>query len=247
MVKSSKIVKKNAVKKGVKNQGRSVKPVFVDAEYEKEQTRKDKAESKRDRNFFFAVGVIVLIIIGLIIAGVMLRNYNANKYTYNNFNFYKEGNLWQTVIEREGALTVVPFHYHPTDLESYIFEPGIEYVFSGFNGTVFITLDPNLNSTVVKAGIQVARITGERFDILNIPTFSAITNFPDDFVPGNETNGSRIITCQDADNETIVVWLKKGSVNAVYSNGNCVIIEGVDEEALVMGAEKLNYVILGIM
>ncbi|MBU1975586.1 MAG: hypothetical protein KKG59_04245 [Nanoarchaeota archaeon] len=241
-VKTKKKVQKKVVKKPVDEEPEEI---FVDQEYEMKVTKKEKAQKKRDKNFFYAIGIIVVVLIIIILAGVQIRNYNMNKDTYNHFKFAQRGKLWETLIEKEGVPTFVPFHYHPRELEDFIFEPEIHNKILGFNGTIFITLDPNLNSTIVKAGIQVARITGDRYGILDIPTRSAITNIPE----GYEINLSMtpLITCDNATSEIMVIWLKKGIVNSVYSNNNCIVIEGKNEEEIVRGAEKLDYLILGIM
>lgn len=247
MAKNKKVKKAKTRKKSVKKASKrktGVSEIFVDDDYINEKEKKKSSEKRSDKNFFYALGIIVVGILVLVLIGLQFHGYEMNKDSYNNFRFYQKGMFWATFIEKDGMLTEIPFYYHPRELEEYVHQPGLEDLLLKHNGSVLITLDPDLNSTAVQAAVQVSRMTGERFNILNLPTQVGITNLPEGSA-GNSTYP--IVTCDDADNTTVVVWLKVGMVNSLYNSGNCIIIEGTDEQQLIRGAEKLDYLLLGIM
>lgn len=224
------------------------KVVKDDTDYEKEAEEEKEQEKKSNIYFLIAIGTIVVLIVAFITIPTLLSKVRIENDSYNSFIFQKKDKFWTTDIERNGLLNTVPFYYHPRELENIPSETNLSAkIFSAAameNASIIITLDPDLNSTAVQAAVQISRITGERYDIFNIPTHSAITNPPKEY-QGNAT--FPIKTCKDASDNTVVIWLRKGEINGIISEGNCIIIQGTDESGLLRSAEKFTYILLGIM
>ncbi|MFH1916225.1 MAG: hypothetical protein ABIJ21_03095 [Nanoarchaeota archaeon] len=230
---------------------RKAKPevVFEDKGSEEEIVEEIMQEKKSTRYFLIAVGTLVIILLLLVIVPAALKKGQLEKDMYSNFIFKKEGRFWVTEIEKNNVLNRIPFYYHPRELEKIPAERGLEDKILNLsfveNGSIVYTVDPDLNSSAVQAGVQVSRITGDRYNILNIPTKpSGILHPPADY-DGNQSYP--IVTCEDADNSTVVVVIRTGSATALFSEGNCIIVQGASEEELVKVAERLDYMLLKIM
>ncbi|MFH1072859.1 MAG: hypothetical protein V1743_05510 [Nanoarchaeota archaeon] len=251
--------KRAAEKKEKKSaSGDVLEEVYADTQFEEGLEKREKAEKKSNFYFFLSVGVITIVLVALILVYVYIGNLNKEKDTYNNFKFVKNGMFWETWVEWDGQLRTVPFYHHPRELVLIAVEPAIEEKLLNFslNGSVFITLDPNLNTTIVKAGVQIARITGDRYGILNLHTSSAMTNLPKDFqIPANRTGNFTgnitlpfpIITCADANESILVIWLNVGPDDRLFSEGNCIVVQGYNENEVLKVAELLDYKVLKIM
>ena len=189
------------------------------------------------------IGIIVAVIV--VIIGNSCNNTNINKkldYKYNNFEFVKDEFFWHVAIEQEGQPYYIAFYNHPTELEDIKIEHGIEQklLSLGKKDQIYITLKPNSDSSLVIASVELAKLTGERYDILGVPTKGALTQegFGDE-IP--------VITCDDSDDNTIVIWLDIELKNSIYSKENCIILEAKSANESIMVADRLAYAILGIM
>ena len=142
----------------------------------------------------------------------------------------------------------IPFYYHPSELEDIPVEPGLRDKFFEIrdnNGSIFITLDPDSeDNQIVIAGVEISRITGGRYDLLNVPTSSAFIKPPKDSV--TET-GTPIITCMHSNNKTMVIWLTLSDKNIAYSYDYCIILEALTYEEMIRVADRAMYHLLGIM
>jgi hypothetical protein len=224
------------------------KIVHDDAKHEQEEEEEKERGKKSNIYFLVAIGFIIVGIAVFITIPTLVHKIQLDKNTYNKFIFQKNGRFWMTEIERNNLQNAIPFYFHPRELEDIPAELNLSGkilpLTMNENASIIITLDPNLNTTAVQAGVQISRITGERYHILNIQTRSAITNPPANYV-GNAT--FPLATCKDATNATLVIWLRKGMVNGIFSEGNCIVVQGKDEDELLRSAEKFTYLILGIM
>jgi hypothetical protein len=240
--------KKSQKKQVAAKKKKDVEEVYTDKDYAAGVAKKEKSEKKSDTYFFLTVGIVVLALIILIAGAVFLKRHAQDKDAYNHFKFSKPGLFWETAIERDGMITFVPFYFHPRDLESIPIEPGVQNKILNFtkNGTIIITLDPNLNSTMVQAGVQISRLTGERYGVLGFTTRSAITNLPEG-MNASQNLTVPIINCDQANETLLVIRLTVGTIQGIGSRGNCIIVEGRNEDEVLRAAEKLDYLLLGIM
>ncbi len=189
----------------------------------------------------------IVIIVGAFFSYIYYTKVVRPKmYRYNGFDFYKGDLVWTTEIQVGNQLYVIPFYNHPKDLEDIPVEPSIEKKIDRLNSSdrIFITLDPELESRAVVAAVELSRITGSRYKIYNIPTHGALTK---PSVKSKADAINPIVTCANADNQTLVIWIKLGDLNQVHSKENCILVEGKTSEDLVRSMDRLVYKLLRIM
>ncbi|MBN2459594.1 hypothetical protein JXB28_04890 [Candidatus Woesearchaeota archaeon] len=199
--------------------------------------------------FLIICAVLAIVILGSVLIPRYLKNKEFEDNKYNNFEFVKtDDGFWMTVVQKGVQSYRIPFYYHPRDLEDIGVERYLRAKFFEIKengGQIFITLDPDsTNNKIVIAGVEIARITGGKYDLLNVPTGSAFIKQPKE---QSAETGTPIITCKNANNQTLVIWLTISDVNVISSEGYCVILEAKTYEDLIRGADRLMYHLLGIM
>jgi len=222
------------------------------AEVPKEAPKEEEVvidKKKQTIQFIIFAGVLVIILVGLILVPRYINQMKLDKNTYNNFQFIQgEDKFWYSMLQKGEQTYWVPFYYHPRDLENIPVETNLSAKFFDIkdnNGSIYITLDPDAgNNTIVIAGVEIARITGEKFDLLNVPTHSAFTKEPSSTVV--ET-GIPVVTCDYASNKTMVIWLLVTDRNIVYSDGYCIAVQAKSYADIIKVADRLMYHLLGIM
>ena len=199
--------------------------------------------------FIIFCAVLVIIFLGLIIIPSLVRKARLEKYKYNNFEFVKKKDgFWYTMVQKGPQPYWIPFYYHPSELEDIPVEPDLRnkfFMIRDNNGSIYITINPDAgNNTIVIAGVEISRITGSRYDLLNVPTHSAFIKPPEETT--TET-GTPIVTCMHSNNKTMVIWLTLSNKNLAYSYDYCIILEARTYKDLVRVADRTMYHLLGIM
>ncbi|MBU4492858.1 MAG: hypothetical protein KKA61_00645 [Nanoarchaeota archaeon] len=203
--------------------------------------KSEEVKEESDKNSSRNIIIAVIVILGLIILFFSIKylyhpKTNEDSYVYNGFKFTKVSNLWFTEVQINNKLFRISMRYSPRELEHIGVEPGIyEKIVS--SKKIYFTVPGNLSSVAVLAITELGRIVGTRYGILNIPSQSALT----------EGNGTLVKTCKDAVNDTGVILFKTGNTTAVYSDKNCVIVQGVEEWEIVKAADRVTFGLLGIM
>ncbi len=220
-----------------------------------------KKYKKKNRSLITFAYIVALIFIGLIII-LGIRYLMASKamsieelhkqnikgkftdrnYFYNGYSFVNYDNLWWTQIQsKDKTLYDIPFKHSPKELENYIIEPGLPLVLLKNKKLIYMSINKTENISDSKMGIaalELARITGKRYNMFNIDTIGAYTTFTEPIVP--------VITCANSSNTTAVVIYTVGQMNRAYSDNNCIIIEGTSEDEVIKVADRFAYEILGI-
>jgi hypothetical protein len=195
----------------------------------------------------FAV-VVIILMFGFVFGPKMWQKAEIDKNKYNNFDFFKgPDGFWYTMVQKGNQPYQIPFYYHPRDLVGITVEPGLKEKFFGIrdnNGSIFITLDPEADPKIVVAGVEIAKITGKGYALLNVPTRSAFIRPPKNMTTNVETP---IITCDYADSKTMVIWLVRSDKDIVYSYDNCVRVEAKSDDDMIKVADRMMYHLLGIM
>ncbi|MFC1648516.1 hypothetical protein ACFL1B_03575 [Nanoarchaeota archaeon] len=192
---------------------------------------------------------IIIGVIAIIIIATRLSKPNYDEYTYNNYPFEPSDTLWITWAEKDGQPYRIPFYHHPTELEDIVAEPGLEQLLLFASKekpetVVYITLDPELQSRAVVAAVEISRLTGDRYNLLNLETHGALTRLPDEQIANTQ---NPIITCNDANHDTIVIWMTLTNANFIHAEGNCITLEARSDEDMVRVADRFAYMIIGIM
>ena len=160
-------------------------------------------------------------------------------YIYNGFSFIKVGPLWYTKVSAKGNVYNIPFRFGPREVEY------IPVDMQNFDaGIVYLTMDPELTSRVAIAAIEIGRVLGDKYDLLNIPVKSALTKMPEEGL--DEYNEIVIKTCDDATDVEAVFLFVSGNETMVYEKDNCVVIQGVTDDDIIKASDRLAYGIIGV-
>jgi hypothetical protein len=255
---------KRIIREIIKPETEKIKiPQELMPESEKKETTKDGKDStadspekiviskkKQNIQFIIFAGILILIFLAIVFVPKLIQKTKLDQNKYNNFEFVqKEDKFWYTVIQKGEQPYWIPFYYHPRDLEDIPVEANLRAKFFDLqtnNGSIYITMDPdNANNTIIIAGVEIARITGERYGLLNVPTRSAFIK-----QPSNSTadTGTPVVTCADANDKIMVIWITLSDKNMIYSYGdNCLILEAKTYKDMIRVADRLMYHLLGIM
>ena len=201
------------------------------------------------KTFIIICLALAIIILGLALIPQYLNKNETSNNKYNNFEFFKfQDGFWYTQVQKGPQPFWIPFYYHPRELENIPVEPylrGLFFEISDNNGTIYITLDPESeDNRIVIAGVEISRITGSRYGLLNVPTYSAFIKPP---INQQTETKTPIITCANANNQTLVIWIVLSDKNLVYSYDYCIILEARNYEDMIKVADRLVYHLLGIM
>ncbi|MBW2990385.1 hypothetical protein KY348_01630 [Candidatus Woesearchaeota archaeon] len=218
----------------------------------KKKTKNNSKEKKplsSTAKFIIFCAILVILFLGIVFIPKFIQNANRDKYRYNNFEFIKrDDGFWYTFVQKGAQPYWIPFYYHPTELEDIPVETFLRAKFfeiADNNGQIYITLDPDSeDNQIVIAGVEISRITGGRYDLLNVPTSSAFIKPPTESV--TET-GTPIVTCMHSSNKTMVIWLTLSDKNIAYSRNYCIILEAKTYEDMIRVADRTMYHLLGIM
>lgn len=104
---------------------------------------------------------------------------------------------------------------------------------------VYITIDPyeNLTGETTIAALEIDKFIDNKY-FFNTPVNSAFTK---------DYQNYTIKDCNDADKETGIIWLKLGDESKIYSDRECIILQGKTQEDLIKLATLLNFKLLKIV
>jgi len=198
------------------------------------------------QTLWVCITLVVIVLICFLGYIYYVKEIKAKMHRYNGFDFYKGDLVWTTEIQIGEQPYTIPFYYHPKEVEDVLVEANVEKKVQRLNASdrLFITLDPDLESRAVVAAVELSRITGSRYRIYNVPTHGALIR-PSSTSKADAVNP--IITCANANNQTVVVWLKLGDANVVHSKDNCILLEGQSSEDLIRVTDRFVYRLMGIM
>lgn len=205
----------------------------------------------RTKTILFAVGfflfiLVVLVLIPLLRKGTIQKEFEANRY--NGFDFWQrpEGNisLWMTRIQVGAQPYEIPFYYHPRETESVLIEDHVgQFLIERRPKLLYFTFSPDAGSRPIVAGVELSRITGNRFHLLSIPTRSALQ----EPVVANSTIA--VITCKNATGDVMVLQFNEGPQNRIYRDDNpfCIRLEYVNASESIRVADRFAYRLVQIM
>ncbi len=156
--------------------------------------------------------------------------------------------LWVTEIVSHGQPYYIPFYYHPRELQNVVLERNVTDRFvdpSQRPKLIYITFSPDAGSYPVVGGVEISRITGFRYDLLNIETHSALKSAV------NTTGAEQmVVTCANATQDTAVLSFDEGDKDLIYQDLQdpwCIHLEYMGENDSIMVADRFAYGLLRIM
>lgn len=255
--KKKSVSKKSAKKKTVKKKVAKKTPK-ADAT----QKTVDETPSSGSAGWYYLAAAIVVVV--ALIAVFLWLPSQPHAQTdercpdYNNFDFSDapEGMCYVRIQIKDSNSVVkngqILMQYHPLDLEYIRVDPSIRddfrtfvnNYFAGVPSQVFITVHPDAPGTHVIAGVEVAKVLGEKYSIFNLPTRSAFTT------QSNLTAGDvPVVNCWDADKNNMVIWIKEKGESIIAQGGpkNCFVLQANTTNETVKVADRFVYEVLGIM
>jgi len=191
----------------------------------------------------------MIVIVAVVVVSILLRPESSDEYSsYNGFSFkqVRHGNslLWVTRVEVRGQPYDIPFYYHPKDTEDVVFEPGLADAIVDAPvkpRLVYMSFDPDSGSRTVVAGVEISRLLGTRYNLMNMKVQSALTREA-------ETGTEHLVkTCEDASDGILVLVFSQGVVNAVDHESNCIRISYTTPEDSIRVADWFAYEMLKII
>ncbi len=246
-------IKEYAEEYGIELSTNDLKDEMIDQFLEERQEQETSWIGKKVQDSpWVAFGVTALVLILLFAATLLGPKLIGGDEVreYNNFPFKKQNNVWIVQAQKGDQPYQIQFHYPPWEVEDIISDPTAENTLISAsrnnreNTTVFITMDPSLSSRAVIAGVEISKLTGSRFNILNLETHGALTEEPK---RKRANTNNPIVTCENANENNIVILLKVTDNNIIHQEGDCIILEGKSAEDLIRVADKFAYKIMGVM
>jgi hypothetical protein len=195
--------------------------------------------------FFVAIGIILVAIIALAGYKAYVRNAEREANQYNGFDFAQaEGGIWVTRIQVGNQPYDIPFYFHPRDTLTVLIDPSVTEPLANNPKELVISVDPSAGAQVVVAGVEIARITGSKYNLLNIPTSSALSR------PANGSIDIPVIDCRNATEDRVVLQFVQGTKNVLIRSDkypNCVLLQYTDVNESVRVADRYAYMLLEIM
>ncbi|HLP79837.1 MAG TPA: hypothetical protein VK158_04340 [Acidobacteriota bacterium] len=231
----------------------------------KEELIKLQSEvAANNRRFLILVGVMLLLVVGVLVtvqfvtsnrdvytyddavAKTMAGKESDLNYMYRDFVFARadKESLWQTRIIHNDSAYILTSYYSPRELEN-ISIPDYTWKFIIGRKAMILTLASNLDSYVngpqkaAVGAIEVGKVLGKRYGILNMDTMSAVTADP--------TGAAPVANCDNVTASTGVIVFQLGNETRISTLGTCVIVQGATPEDLVRASDRLMFHVAGIM
>ncbi|MCK5630106.1 MAG: hypothetical protein KAI26_05790 [Nanoarchaeota archaeon] len=190
---------------------------------------------------------IILVLIAIIVIAALLykgnqyyeekKEYDATHKVYHYYTFENDEIHWKTTWINNNQPYILNFRHWPGELEDIKIIGKLNSVFSDADD-VYLTFDADgenfdyLALAATEISLNINQVLGK-----NIFAACIANNTPDCYM-------RPIVTCEDR--ETAVIFLRVAENPQVILSGNCMTLEGTDEE-LVMAAERVLYAWYGIM
>src|SRR3989344_1255223 len=210
------------------------------------------SEKKDSTSLWIAIiGFSLLILVVLSFFWVNYYSGNAHDYEGKNgkFNFHKlevSGiTFYHISAFFDGTEYLYGFRNHPSDLEDIYLENNVYNKLNKDkeNDVIYVTRDSTLgdvtggrSTLAISAFEQI--LTGRE----SIYQFSNLSNV----YTTNVSASLPVITCEDVNEISSVIYVKIGQESKIYSQNGCIIIEGKGTEDLIRVSEKFAYHLLGV-
>jgi len=202
-----------------------------------------------DSSWKFVIGFVLLFVVvfGTTYVSIQLDKNEQESYTYNGFEFRQapsgSDTLWVTQIEVQGQPYNIPFYHHPSATEDIAYTEGLAEAITDAEippEMVYLSLSPDAGSRPVIAAVEISRLLGTRYNLLNMEVQSALTR-PDDSLD------TLVRTCEDARDGVLVIVFEQGTINAITNDGNCITMTYTTPEESIRVADRFAYELLKIM
>ena len=211
-----------------------------------------------EKNKFLTYFVWLLVILVIAVGAWILSSNNdqgkkADPYTvYNGYVIYKlesEKSLRYLVeaYANGGVKYSHYFKFYPSDLLNLSYENGLrekvlykDVINNIKKDKIYFSYDPNMDGAeILSAGTLIQILGNSDAGIYKIPVVPSVSQ-----ETGN--NDFPVKTCDDT-TESIGVILMKYGDPIIYSEGECVILQGNNTEEFKRINDLLSYILLGVI
>lgn len=246
-----KLTKKSSKKSAKKSSTRSIKDETpADAASGSPETKRPSALP-----LIVAISLVVVIALALVLVPKYHERRQLQQDMYNNFPFKQwDDGSWSVNVEVNGVPYTVLMHYHPTEVDTIplsqqsvdVINALASMVSKTGKGKLYITMNPDAPGGVAIAGVELAKVLGEKFNLYNIPTKAAFSMPKEGFgtmVP--------VITCADAVNDTVVIYIREHNttdlVDIPDGYPHCIVVQGTDANETIKAADRFVYGLFNVI
>ena len=188
-----------------------------------------KKETPVEKQVIVLFAVLAIIFVSFLVSYQYFKP--SNSFKYHDFTVYKQ-KLEGTTVDfyilplkiGDKAPTNLMIRNDPREIENMTFEVN-ESFWRGMRG-LLITTDVNYTSLATIAAGEIGSFVG----LIGVEADYGFTT---------EIGGYPTITCADATNVTKVIDIRLGNETKVYSEGDCMIVEGVDYDSMIKASDKV--------
>ena len=207
------------------------------------------------------VGIALLIIVAVIISFVFIIIKDKKNFVYTgksgNYNFDVEQigsvTFYRPHVFVNGKEYIYAFRNKPNDVKNIDLEDNLIDKLNRPEGLkdLYITKEVNLSENIegsvnIVTAPMVSILGRSDFGIYKVRITSAYTSFHAGEPVAPIVDCSTVNYNKNINMSVGVVYLKLGNENKIYSDGDCIVIEGKDKDGLIKSGEKFAYSLIGV-
>ena len=206
-----------------------------------------------DSTSFWGIVVVIIILFLILIGFYWFKFILGNSLNYEG----KAGEFkirssevsgitfYHTSAFFEGIEYIYSFRNHPEQLENIYLEDDLSLLLNRPNSTkvLYVTRDVDLGEltsgkSVLSTGAFEQILAGDAaiYEINISNTYT--TEFGSRQIP--------TITCEDVNINDAVIYVRLSNESRIYSENECIIIEGAGADGLIRAGEKFAYYLIGV-
>src|SRR3989344_767693 len=185
---------------------------------------------KKQQKSKFIVLFISFIMISSVFAVIFYGfQTNTSSLRYNNINFANENGVWHATIEGKR----MTFDFHPLEVESIPLEEEALSLLQSPQIDFTYDVDNLYKTAIAEVEFALERSVPETFFTIGFTTVN-VFNKP-------------IFTCDTATETVPVIYAMTGNETKIYAEGNCIILEGNNEDGFRRLKDRLVYSLLDVI
>lgn len=197
------------------------------------------------------IGLVIIVFVGLWLLsmsniGMGDRPSENTLFEYNGFEFVRDSQGFWIVeaFNTRGNLFRLSSYYAPLQLQDIPIDVRARYLIAG-KPFAYLSLDSNLDAIGAGAAggiaaIEVGKVVGQRYGVLNIPTQTGVTN-PSEF------DDVLQVSCDNVSQTHSVTFFTISDQTAITIDNGCVVVSGTNTTELIRASNRLMFSIVNIM
>lgn len=195
--------------------------------------RRDNAGRKKAYIGLFIVAVMILSTFGFIAS---FNQSSQQDYSYNGFEFKQQGNLWVTEVETPFGEKEFVFLYHPLSLDVDV--PATIPNMIQQTPDIVLVFDPNIT--------EIQYVDAARFELSQYLVPNLGKNIRHTVTKNTTQYSFPVETCSSKPN-TLYITFEESDERSATINENCITILASSPVDYIQYAEKIIYMMLGVV